>query len=155
MTQQHANPPGGARVVVFDMDNTLLDSFGSEVRPGIVALLLKLKQDGCTLVLWTNSRRDRAMEILREHDLRRHFKLCICREDYDPEERDVPKDIRRVKGDILVDDDPEEVRYVRSIGRRGFLIRPHDKGAPINRAELTRLYAEIRRPKGIFGKLFG
>ncbi|MCX7039575.1 MAG: hypothetical protein NT005_10655 [Spirochaetes bacterium] len=52
-------------VAVFDMDNTL--------------------------VLGTSSRRDRAIEILREHDLRRYFKACICREDYDPDEQDVPK----------------------------------------------------------------
>lgn len=60
-----ADSPRGARVVVFDMDNTLVDSFGSEARPGIVGLLQKLRQEGRTLVLWTNSRRDRAMEILR------------------------------------------------------------------------------------------
>jgi beta-phosphoglucomutase-like phosphatase (HAD superfamily) len=86
-------------VVVFDMDNTLVDSFGSMVRPGIVGLLGQLQKDGHTLVLWTNSRRDRAIEILREHNLRRHFKACICREDYDPDEQDVPKNIRRIKGD--------------------------------------------------------
>jgi phosphoglycolate phosphatase-like HAD superfamily hydrolase len=59
-------------VVVFDMDNTL--------------------------VLWTNSRRDRAIEILREHNLRRYFKARVCREGYDPDEQDVPTNVRRIKG---------------------------------------------------------
>jgi len=60
-------------VIVFDMDNTLVDEFGSSVRPGIVDLLKRLRQSGITLVLWTNSRRDRAREILRIHDLHKYF----------------------------------------------------------------------------------
>jgi FMN phosphatase YigB (HAD superfamily) len=141
-------------VVVFDMDNTLVDAFGSMVRPGIFGLLERLQKDGHTLVLWTNSRRDRAIEILRLHDLRRFFKACICREDYDPDERDIPKDIRRIKGDILVDDDPEAIAYVRSTGRKGFLIRPYRKGAAANPRELAELYEAIRRSKGILGGMF-
>jgi len=141
-------------VVVFDMDNTLVDAFGSMVRPGIVGLLGRLQKDGHTLVLWTNSRRDRAIEILRLHDLRRHFKACICREDYDPDEQDVPKDIRRIKGDILVDDDPEAIAYVRSTGRKGFLIRPYRKGGAADRKELADLYRTIGKAKGILGGMF-
>ena len=140
-------------VIVFDMDNILVDEFGSSVRPGIVALLQRLRKDGHTLVLRTNSRRDRAMEILRIHDLRRHFRVCICREDYDPDEQDVPKDIRRIKGDILVDDDPEAIAYVRSIGRKGFLILPYRKGAAADRKELADLYGTIGRAKGILGRM--
>ena len=58
-------------VIVFDMDNTLVDEFGSSVRPGIVDLLTKLRRGGITLIIWTNSRRDRAKEILRIHNLRK------------------------------------------------------------------------------------
>jgi phosphoglycolate phosphatase-like HAD superfamily hydrolase len=140
--------------VAFDMDNTLVDSFGSSVRPGIVDLLTRLRREGHVLVLWTNSRRDRALEILRRHNLRRHFKTCICREEYDPDEKDVPKDIRRIKADLLVDDDPDAIAWVRSTGRRGFLIRPFQKGTPVDRAELARLYAEVSRPRGFLEGLF-
>jgi FMN phosphatase YigB (HAD superfamily) len=136
--------------IVFDMDNTLVDSFGATVRPGIVELLLRLRTDGHILVLWTNSRRERALEILRSHDLRRHFKACIFREDYDPEEKDVPKDISSIKADILVDDDPDAIRYVRSTGRRGFLVQPYRKDAPIGLTELAQLYSAITRPRGYF-----
>jgi hypothetical protein len=97
------------------------------------------KANGHTLVLWTSSRRDRAMDILREHDLRRHFRACICREDYDPGDRGAPKDIRRIKGDILIDDDPDAVRYVRSIGGKAFLVRSFRKGMLIDRKELAEL----------------
>jgi FMN phosphatase YigB (HAD superfamily) len=139
--------------VVFDMDNTLVDSFGSSVRPGIIDLMNRLRREGHVLVLWTNSRRDRASDILRLHDLRRHFKTCICREDYDPDEKDVPKDIRRIRADLLVDDDPGAIAWVRSTGRRGFLIRPFRKGTPVDRAELARLYSEISRPGGFLERL--
>jgi FMN phosphatase YigB (HAD superfamily) len=136
--------------IVFDMDNTLVDSFGTMVRPGIIELLLKLRTDGYSLVLWTNSRRERALEILRSHDLRRHFKACIFREDYDPEEKDVPKDINSIKADTLVDDDPDAIRYAQSTGRKGFLLRPYRKGAPIDRTELAQLYSAIIRPRRFF-----
>jgi phosphoglycolate phosphatase-like HAD superfamily hydrolase len=83
--------------IVFDLDNTLVDALGSTVRPGIAELLGRLHREGHSLILWTNSRKERAQEILRLHNLRQHFQACIYREDYDPDERDVPKDIRRVR----------------------------------------------------------
>jgi phosphoglycolate phosphatase-like HAD superfamily hydrolase len=141
--------------IVFDLDNTLVDSFGAEVRPGIVDVLERLSGEGHTLLLWTNSRRDRAVEILRLHDLRRHFAACIFREDYDPEERDVPKDIRRVRGDFLVEDDPKAIAYARSTGKRGFLVRPFRKGAAADREELSRLLDAVSRPKGFFARMLG
>jgi phosphoglycolate phosphatase-like HAD superfamily hydrolase len=76
--------------IVFDLDNTLVDALGSTVRPGIAELLGRLHREGHSLILWTNSRKERAQEILRLHNLRRLFQACIYREDYDPAERDVP-----------------------------------------------------------------
>jgi hypothetical protein len=67
-------------------------------------LLTRLRRGDSTLVLWTNSRRDRAGEILRIHDLRKYFTTCIFREDYDP----------------------DEIAYVKSLGKMGVLIRAAD-----------------------------
>jgi FMN phosphatase YigB (HAD superfamily) len=139
--------------VVFDLDNTLVDSFGSSVRPGIVGLLARLQSEGHTLVLWTNSRRDRAEEILRLHGLRRFFSHCIFREDYDPDEQDVPKDIRRIRGDFLVEDDPKAAAYARATGKRTFVVRPFRKGMTVDRKELSDLYAAISRPRGFLARL--
>jgi len=134
-------------IIVFDMDNTLVDEFGAATRPGMVVLLETLRADGHTLVLWTNSRRDRAVEILRLHDLRRHFKAVVCREDYDPKDEGLPKDIRRIRGDLLVDDSPEEVAYVKSIGRLGYLVRPFRKGtlARAGAGDLQDLRSYVRK----------
>jgi FMN phosphatase YigB (HAD superfamily) len=140
--------------IAFDLDNTLVDSFGAAVRPGIARLLSRLRAEGHTLILWTNSRRERALDILRLHDLRRHFRTCICREDYDPDEKDLPKDIRRVSGDILVDDDPQAIAYLRSLGRKGILVRPFRKGSAVGRGEMTRIYDQIRRATGFRNRLF-
>jgi len=96
-------------------------------------------------VLWTNSRRDRTHDMLQLHDLRKHFTTVICREDYDPKEQDVRKDIRKVKGDLLVDDSPEEIAYQKTIGRKGFLVSPFRKGKPADTKELLELYKLIRR----------
>jgi predicted phosphatase len=140
-------------IVVFDMDNTLVDELGATLRPGMLQLLGKLREDGHTLVLWTSSRRERAMDILAHHDLRRHFKACICREDYDPNDQGIPKDIRRIKGDILVDDDPQAVRYVHSIGRAGFQVESYRKNMRVREGELAELYAAIGRVKRKSGKM--
>jgi len=133
------------------MDNTLVDSFGASTRPGIAALLERLLREGHTLILWTNSRGERAHEILRLHDLRKFFGIRICREDYDPEDRDVPKDIRRVRGDLLMDDDPAEIAFVKSVGKKGFLIRPYRKGTKPAGKELTELYRAISRGQRFLG----
>ncbi|MBA7581432.1 hypothetical protein ES708_23335 [subsurface metagenome] len=113
----------------------------------------KLRREGHTLILWTNSRRERAHEILLLHDLRRFFRICICREDYDPEDNDIPKDIRRVRGDLLVDDDPAEIAFVKSVGKKGYLIRPYRKGTKPAGKELTELYRRISKGQRFFGLL--
>ena len=114
--------------IVFDMDNTLADEFGKEVRPGILDLLQGLRDQGHVLVLWTSSTRQRARIILREHDLDRFFARFVYREDYDPQNEGLVKDIRQVDGDVLVDDDPKQVNFANSIGKRGVLITAYRGG---------------------------
>lgn len=136
-------------VVVFDLDNVLTDEFGSAPRPGVTVLLERLNNDGDKLVLWTNSKRDRARDIIGLHKFNRYFQAYVFREDYDPEEKGLHKDIRRVGGSFLVDDDPAEIRYVRSIGRKGFLASSYRKGSKSDMNELREMYREIckaRRP---------
>ncbi len=140
--------------IVFDMDNTLTDEFGSAVRPGIVSLLQRCKKDGHKLVLWTNSKRERAKDILARHNLDIYFSTFIFRENYDPKEKGVHKDIRKIKGDILIDDDPAEIDFVKSIHKRGFKISSYRKGTKPNPKELSELYSCINKSKGLFGKLF-
>jgi phosphoglycolate phosphatase-like HAD superfamily hydrolase len=126
-------------VIVFDMDNTLVDEFGASLRPGIIELLVKLKNHEHTLILWTNSRRERAAGIILDNNLRRFFSKFVFREDYDPEEKSVPKDIRKVNGDILIDDDPEEIRYVKSIGKSGLLVKSYRKNGTVEKDEFAEL----------------
>lgn len=106
-------------VIVFDMDNTLVDEWGATLRPGMVSLLTRLRSDRWQLVLWTNSRAERARDILRHHDLRRYFDQCLYREDYDPDNSGRRKDIRMVGGRLLIDDDPREIDYVHGLGPGG------------------------------------
>lgn len=89
--------------IVFDLDNTLTDEFGAGVRPGIDNLLDKLQKEGHTLILWTGSTRERAIHILKEHRLYYYFQKFIFREDYDPNNQGVHKDIRKVNGDLFRD----------------------------------------------------
>jgi hydroxymethylpyrimidine pyrophosphatase-like HAD family hydrolase len=139
--------------IVFDMDNTLADEFGAAARPGIVELLEKLSKEGHQLSLWTSSTRSRARQILADLDLQHFFATCVFREDYDPQDKGNPKDIRKIKGDFLVDDDPKQINYVKSIGKDGFLIKAYRKGGSVAPQDLEKLYKAIDKSGGFFSRL--
>lgn len=141
-------------IIVFDMDNTLTDEMGSSLRPGIISLLQKLVKEKFELKLWTNSKKDRAISILKEHKLEQYFSQFIFRENYDLEDKGIRKDIRKVGGEILIDDDPKEIQYVKSIGKHGFLISSFRKGKTVKENELEEVYKFIEGKKGFFRKLF-
>ena len=138
-------------IIVFDMDNTLADEFGKEVRPGILDLLQGLRNEGHVLVLWTSSTRQRARIILREHDLDRFFARFVYREDYDPQNEGLVKDIRSVDGDVLVDDDPKQVNFVNSIDKRGVLITAYRGGEDPDPDELKNVRRSILGWRSLFG----
>ncbi len=137
--------------IVFDMDNTLSDELGKKVRPGIPELLEKLKQDGHRLSVWTSSTRIRALIILKDFGLREYFTTFISREEYDPENKNLPKDIRVYDGDILIDDDPMQIDFTKSIGKKGFLVEPFRADQVMDKKEMEKLYRTIRRAAGLFG----
>jgi hydroxymethylpyrimidine pyrophosphatase-like HAD family hydrolase len=137
-------------VIVFDMDNTLTDEFGTGVRPGITSLLSQLKKEGHALVLWTNSKKERAKTILYEHSLHRYFSHFIYWENYDPHNKGLHKDIRKVKGDILIDDDPSEIKFIKGIKKRGYCISPFRKGKKVREDEITEVYRFIHKKSKFF-----
>ena len=136
--------------IVFDLDNTLVDELGSTVRPGIIELMNRLQNEDHDLILWTNSRKNRARQILLDHNLKQYFSSFIFREDYDPQEKGLFKDIRKIHGDFLIDDDPEEIKYIKSIKKKGFLVKSYRKNQKPDPGELDELYRCIKKPKGFF-----
>ncbi|MEM7182210.1 MAG: NIF family HAD-type phosphatase [Spirochaetota bacterium] len=115
-------------VIVFDMDNTLTDDFGIKTRPGMKDFLQDLRKEKHQLVLWTNSTKDRALAILKEQQLYHLFDKHIFREDYDPQNIGIAKDIRKVKGDMIIDDSPEEIAFARKIKKKFYQIEPYRLG---------------------------
>ncbi len=113
-------------IIVVDMDNTLVDEFGATERPGVKDLLQVLKKN-YSLVLWTNSTRDRARTILGEHLFNPYFTKFIFREDYDPENRGISKDCRKIKAAFIIDDDPGEISFNQKNRVRGFQITSYRK----------------------------
>jgi hydroxymethylpyrimidine pyrophosphatase-like HAD family hydrolase len=132
--------------IVFDMDNTLTDDFGKEVRPGIVKLLSRLKKEGFSMVLWTSSTKGRAREILSNHKLSQYFSEFIFREDYDPKRENLPKDIRTIKGDFLVDDDPRQIKFLNSFNIACFQITPFRAGRSTDQTELDKRGGRLAPP---------
>jgi hydroxymethylpyrimidine pyrophosphatase-like HAD family hydrolase len=121
--------------IAIDMDNTIIDELGSTLRPGIINFLEKLSKKH-ELILFSNSRRIRAMEILDHFDLRKYFVKIISRENYDPEEKGLMKDIGLFDCDILIDDDTEEIKFTESKGKIGNIIEPYRKNKKMNEGEL-------------------
>lgn len=125
--------------IVFDMDNTLVDEVGSTLRPGIIDFLVNLKKMDLNLILWTNSSKERAKTILYNHKLNRYFSKFIFREDYDINNEGKCKDIRKVKGDLLIDDDPKEIEFARKNKRKTYLIKSYRKNGITDKNEYNEI----------------
>jgi len=98
--------------IYFDLDNTIIDETGDNVRPGMHELLTSFKHHGVRLSIWTASVRDRAEPILSRLRLKDYFTDFVYRDDYDPNAgygRSKPKDIRFGDGDMLIDDNYNHV----------------------------------------------
>ena len=140
--------------IVFDMDNTLTDLKGENKRPNIDRLLFDLKDKGYNLVLWTNSPKYRAQEILKDNDLVKYFSEFLYREDYDPKNRGFNKDIRKIKGDFIIDDDPVEIKYNKKNGKGAILVKSFiSKSTDIDDGEYINIMKQIggRKLFGLFG----
>lgn len=132
-----------------------MDEFGATLRPGIIEFLQKLKQENFELYLWTNSARERAEEILNHHKLKKYFSKFIFREDYDPLNKGIKKDIRKINGEMLIDDDASEIEYVKKLGAKGFRIQSYRKGGKTGKNEYEEIRKMISEGEGILKKLFG
>ena len=134
--------------IIFDMDNTLTDLKGKNKRPNIDKLLAKLKDNGHSLTLWTNSPKFRAQEILRDNDLVKYFSEFLFREDYDPKNKGLNKDIRKVKGDLIIDDDPIEIKFNKKNGKRAILVKSFmSKSTNIDEDEYITIIKQITTKK--------
>jgi len=129
--------------IAIDMDNTIIDELGSTLRPGIINFLEKVSIKN-ELILWTNSRRIRAMEILDHFNLRKYFTKIISRENYDPEEKGIRKDIAEYNYDIIIDDDIEEIEYNKKNGKVGILVESYRKSKKIDENEMEKIIEKYK-----------
>jgi FMN phosphatase YigB (HAD superfamily) len=129
--------------IAIDMDNTIIDEFGSTLRPGIIGFLEEIPARH-ELILWTNSKRIRAIEILDYFDIRKYFEKIISRENYDPQETGLRKDISQYDCDVLIDDDPEEIQYNESRGKTGILVEAYRKNKKVNKNEFEEIMKKYR-----------
>jgi FMN phosphatase YigB (HAD superfamily) len=140
--------------IVFDMDNTIIDEFGSTVRPGMVDFIQNLQKLKCHLYLWTNSTRERAKSILYHHKLNQYFEKHIFREDYDPANTGKHKDIRELGAELLIDDDPNEIDFVHKLELKGYLIKPYRKNGSVDIQEYSNIMEMIKGNKSFLKSMF-
>ena len=129
--------------IAIDMDNTIIDELGSTLRPGIIEFLENISAR-YELILWTNSRRIRTIEILDYFDIRKYFIKIISRENYDPEEKGLRKNIGEYDCDILIDDDEEEIIFNNNKGKLGILVESYRKHKKIKENELMELISKYK-----------
>ena len=129
--------------IAIDMDNTIIDELGSTLRSGIIDFLEEISTRH-ELILWTNSKRMRAMEILDYFDIRKYFVKIISRENYDSQEKGAMKNIGEYDIDILIDDDIEEIKYNGRNGRTGILVSAYRKNKEINENELDEIMIKYK-----------
>ena len=129
--------------IAIDMDNTLIDEFGSTLRPGIIDFLENISKNN-ELILWTNSKRIRALEIIDHFDIRKYFIKIITRENYDPNEYNLRKNIKEYGFDIIIDDDKEEIEYNKNNGEIGILIETYRKNKKMDENELNNIIKKYK-----------
>ena len=124
--------------IAIDMDNTIIDELGATLRPGIIEFLeeISARHD---LILWTNSKRVRTMEILDHFALRKYFAKIISRENYDPEEKGLRKNIGEYNCALIIDDDVEEIEYNKNREKIGILVQAYRKDKKMNENELREI----------------
>lgn len=139
--------------IVFDMDNTLVDEMGSTKRPNIDTLLQELYEQKHNLILWTSSTKERAKEILSHHNLNQYFERVITREQYDPNSKGIPKDCTKIKADILIDDDPKEIRYNQQKGVRSYQIPAYRQNTKTSKRDIEDLRNFIHKKESLAEKI--
>ena len=129
--------------IYFDLYCTLVDESGRKLRPCMKKLLSSFKDNGIDISLWTGTTEKQTYEILNSLEIRDYFTNIICRDDYDPLLEGYPKDIGKFDGDFLVDDDKDQIEFVRSTGKDGYLISPYVIGDLEYLSELEELHRII------------
>ena len=125
------------------MDNTIIDEMGSSLRPKIIDFLEEISKRH-ELILWTNSKRIRTMEILDHFELRKYISRIISRENYDPEEKGLRKDIGVYNCDAIIDDDIMEIEYNQNKKKIGILVDSYRKNKKLKKGELEKIIKEYK-----------
>lgn len=137
---RNTNP---AAPIVFDMDNVLIDETGATLRPGILDILQSLHRAGQPIVVWTSSTRARAAKILADHGIRPLLSKLITREQYDPENLGLAKQVWTLKPRLFIDDDPFQISMNRQAGVNCVQMAAYRKNTPLPPDDLKALRKAI------------
>jgi len=149
--------------VVFNLNDTLIDVSTLKLKPNAIELLQALKNQGKEIALWTHSPKSRVQAIFDKNpELKNHFDIndkysVQVREDYAIGEygnvlpTDTLKPIKDIKGDVLVDNNPNQIYMQIKTGNVGLMadslsdIKHSLSGDLGNKVESTRVSFEVPR----------
>jgi phosphoglycolate phosphatase-like HAD superfamily hydrolase len=134
--------------VVFDLDNTLIGSEG-QVRPHAVELLDKLVGDQNEICIWTYGKKDETEAKLRAAGLEKYVSIVVAQEDYKVQElrQDTLKDIRKINGDILIDNRDNNVRNAQKAGIKAIKVSSYKGGKSKDLRGLYRAISKALEPE--------
>jgi hypothetical protein len=72
-------------------------------------------------------------------NLRKYFIKIISRENYDPDEKGIRKDIGKYGFDVIIDDDIEEIKYNKDKGKIGILVESYRRDKELNDNEFNEI----------------
>jgi len=139
--------------IVIDMDQTIVGnrvepdgSFTVQPRPGISAFLRALRARGHKLILWTAAAKSWTRELQNAYPkIFESFSKIYTRETLPAHDANgYFKDIRRIKGDVMIDDEPtfKEIANRIGIGSRYIQIDPYRPGVDPS-VSLRKVYRRI------------
>lgn len=109
--------------IVFTLSKTLTDEKLTRLRPGLVVFLERLKKENHNLILWANQNKTETISFLITKKIKKYFSKLITKEDFNPEEEPNPiKNIKIINGDVLIDNDPTQMRFGKKYGYPVILI---------------------------------
>jgi exonuclease I len=133
--------------IVFTLNKTLTNESKTGLRPGAVELLEKLNKEKHNLILWTDLNKSETITFLIKKDIKKYFSKVIAREDFNPDEESNPiKNIKIIKGDVLIDNEPIQAKFGKENNYPVILIDTfeEDKEESISKDEWVKIYKKIK-----------
>lgn len=141
--------------IVMELKKVIMSDRGTSVRPGIANLMAQIHTAGHKVAVWTNMPKSEARGILEKARVGQFVSQVIGAEDIRAFKTGNDKDIRKIKGDVLIDVDPLQMRFAVNKTYKVIIIPPFVEGQKPSEQDLLKVMDNLPKSGGFFSRLFG